>query len=171
MLLFGHPVGSNSLQPQERSTPNSLSLTISWSLPKFMFIASVMPSSHLILWCPLLLLPLFFFFLISLFFGLPSHLGHHRALSRGPCDIQQVLITYLFYTECDMSISISQFIPHITFFFNLLKNYLFIHWLHWVFSCSIWDLVPWPGIENPDPLRWERRVLVKEPPGKSSHIT
>ena len=38
----------------------SLSLTISWSLPKFMFIASVMPSSHLILWCPLLLLPLIF---------------------------------------------------------------------------------------------------------------
>ena len=27
------------------------------SLPKFMFIASLMPSSHLILWCPLLLLP------------------------------------------------------------------------------------------------------------------
>ena len=38
----------------------SLSLTISWSLPKFMFIASVMPSSHLILWRPLLLLPLIF---------------------------------------------------------------------------------------------------------------
>ena len=35
----------------------SLSLTISWSLPKFMFIVSVMSSSHLILWCPLLLLP------------------------------------------------------------------------------------------------------------------
>ena len=31
----------------------SLSLTISWSLPKFTFIPSVMPSSHLILWCPL----------------------------------------------------------------------------------------------------------------------
>ena len=28
-----------------------------WSLLKFMFIASVMPSSHLTLWCPLLLLP------------------------------------------------------------------------------------------------------------------
>ena len=38
----------------------SLSLTISRSLPKFMFIASVMPSSHLILWHPLLLLPLIF---------------------------------------------------------------------------------------------------------------
>ena len=35
----------------------SLSLTISPSLPKFMSIASVMPSSHLILWHPLLLLP------------------------------------------------------------------------------------------------------------------
>ena len=33
----------------------SLSLTISQCLPKFMFIALVMPSTHLILWCPLLL--------------------------------------------------------------------------------------------------------------------
>ena len=31
-----------------------------WSLLKFMFIASVMPSSHLTLWCPLLLLPSIF---------------------------------------------------------------------------------------------------------------
>ena len=34
----------------------SLSRLLSWSLPKFRFIASVMPSSHLILSCPLLLL-------------------------------------------------------------------------------------------------------------------
>ena len=34
----------------------SLCLTVSWSLPTFIFIVSVMPSSHLILWCPLLLL-------------------------------------------------------------------------------------------------------------------
>ena len=34
----------------------SLSLTISQSLPKFMFIALVMPSRHLIIWCPLLFL-------------------------------------------------------------------------------------------------------------------
>ena len=38
----------------------SLSLTIFRSLPKFMSIALVMPSSHLILWCPLLLLPSIF---------------------------------------------------------------------------------------------------------------
>ena len=35
----------------------SLSLIISLNLPKFMSIVSVMPSSHLILWCRLLLLP------------------------------------------------------------------------------------------------------------------
>ena len=38
----------------------SLSLTIFRSLPKFMSIASVMPSSRFILWCPLLLRPSIF---------------------------------------------------------------------------------------------------------------
>ena len=38
----------------------SLSLTISQSLPKFTVIALVMPSSHLILWHPVLILPLIF---------------------------------------------------------------------------------------------------------------
>ena len=37
----------------------SLSFTISQSLLKLMFITSVMPSNHLILYCPLLLLPQF----------------------------------------------------------------------------------------------------------------
>ena len=41
-------------------TPDLLFLTFSWSLPKFMYIASsLMPSSHLILWHPLLLLSIF----------------------------------------------------------------------------------------------------------------
>ena len=38
----------------------SLSCTIFWSLLKFMSIVSVMPSNHLILCCPLLLLPSIF---------------------------------------------------------------------------------------------------------------
>ena len=38
----------------------SLSLMISWSLPKFMFITLVIPSSHLLLCRPLLFLPLIF---------------------------------------------------------------------------------------------------------------
>ena len=37
-----------------------LSLTISWSLPKFMSIVLMVLSSHLILWLPLLLLPSIF---------------------------------------------------------------------------------------------------------------
>ena len=37
-----------------------LSITNSWSLPKLMPIESVMPSNHLILCCPLLLLPSIF---------------------------------------------------------------------------------------------------------------
>ena len=38
----------------------SLSITNAWSLPKFMSTESVMPSNHLILCCPLLLLPSIF---------------------------------------------------------------------------------------------------------------
>ena len=50
----------SSVSPWTAACQASLSLTISRSLPKFMFIASVMPSSYLILWDPLLLLPLMF---------------------------------------------------------------------------------------------------------------
>ena len=46
--------------PRTAARQASLSLTISQSLPTFMYIASMMPSSHLILWCPLLLLPSIF---------------------------------------------------------------------------------------------------------------
>ena len=42
--------------PWTAAHPASLSLTVFWSLPKFMSIESVMPSNHLIL-CHLLLLP------------------------------------------------------------------------------------------------------------------
>ena len=46
--------------PRTAAQKASLSLTISWSLPKFMPIASVMPSSHVMLWRPLLHLPSIF---------------------------------------------------------------------------------------------------------------
>ena len=35
-----------------------------------------------------------------------------------------------------------------------------------LFGCSMWDLVPWPGIE-PRPLHWENGVLATGSPGKS----
>ena len=46
--------------PMDCSTPGFLSFTISQSLLKLMSIKSVMPSNHLILCCPLLLLPSIF---------------------------------------------------------------------------------------------------------------
>ena len=55
-MLFSHSVVSNSLQ----HTMSSLSITISQSLLKLMSIESVIPSSHLILGRPILLLPSIF---------------------------------------------------------------------------------------------------------------
>ena len=59
IIIVVHSVRSDSLRPHGLQHA-SLSLTISWSLPKFMSIALVIPSSHLILWHPLLLLPSIF---------------------------------------------------------------------------------------------------------------
>ena len=47
---------SDSLRPHEPQHARPLSITSSQSPPKIMFIESVMPSNHLILCCPLLLL-------------------------------------------------------------------------------------------------------------------
>ena len=57
-LLFSHSVMSDSLQPHGLGHPRlPLSFTISWSLLKPMSIKLVMPSNHLILCFPFLLLP------------------------------------------------------------------------------------------------------------------
>ena len=56
-VQFSHSVVSNSLQPHELQRQASLSITNSQSLLKLMSIESVIPSSHLILCRPLLLLP------------------------------------------------------------------------------------------------------------------
>ena len=59
-VQFSRSVVSNSLRPHEPSTPGLLSITNSRSLPKPMSIELVMPSNHLILCCPLFLLPSIF---------------------------------------------------------------------------------------------------------------
>ena len=59
-VQFSHSVMSNSLRPHEPQHQASLSITNSQSLPKLMSIESVMPSNHLILGRPLLLLPSIF---------------------------------------------------------------------------------------------------------------
>ena len=57
------------MTPRTAARQASLSITSSWSLPKLMSIESVMPSNHLILCCPLLLLPHLGFHL----FARPAH--------------------------------------------------------------------------------------------------
>ena len=56
-VQFSHSVMSDYLHPMNRSKQASLSITNWWSLPKLMFIESVMPSSHPILCRPHLFLP------------------------------------------------------------------------------------------------------------------
>ena len=48
------------VNPWTASCQASLSFTISWSLLTLMFLESVMPFNHLILYCPLFLLPSIF---------------------------------------------------------------------------------------------------------------
>ena len=57
-VQFSHSVVFDSLQPHETAARQaSLSITNTWSPPKPMSIESMMPSNHLILCRPLLLLP------------------------------------------------------------------------------------------------------------------
>ena len=61
LVQFSRSVMSNSLRPHGNAARQaSLSITNSQSLPKLMYIESVMPSNHLILCCALLLPPSIF---------------------------------------------------------------------------------------------------------------
>ena len=60
LLLFSHSVMSNSVTPWNAARQAPLSFTISQSLLKLMSIESVIPSNHLLLCSPLLLLPSIF---------------------------------------------------------------------------------------------------------------
>ena len=55
--LFSHSVVSESVTPGTATCQASLSFTISWSFLKLMSFELVMPSNHVILFHPLLLLP------------------------------------------------------------------------------------------------------------------
>ena len=47
-------------------------------------------------------------YIYPFFWGFPSHLGHHRTMSRVPCAIQQVLISYFLYIVAIVHICQSQ---------------------------------------------------------------
>ena len=72
----------------------SLSSTLSQSLLKLMSIESVMPSNHLTLGCPLLLLP-------SIFPSIRVFFSNELALCiRGPKYQNSVLHIYIFFSDC-----------------------------------------------------------------------
>ena len=56
-------------------------------------------------WCTAQWISSFAYRYIISFFGFPSHLGHHRALSRVPCALQSLIISYLFYMLCSFSVA------------------------------------------------------------------
>ena len=104
----------------------SLSITNSWSLPKLMSIKSVMPSNHLILCRPLLLLsfPASGSFLMSHFFASGDHcIGTSASVSVLPMNIQELLlgIPYVWWVGSNCS-----------------KEFSLVFWL-WIARCeSLW---------------------------------
>ena len=80
LLLFSCQVVSDSLQHHDSAAPQaSMSLTISWSLPKFMCIESMILSNFLILCHRLFLLPLIFLS-IRVFFNEQAGEGNDKPL-------------------------------------------------------------------------------------------
>ena len=69
-VQFSCSVVSDSATPWTAACQVSLSITSSWSLPKLMSIESMMPSNHLILCCPLILLPCLILILFDYFYRL-----------------------------------------------------------------------------------------------------
>ena len=57
-------------------------------------------------------------------------------------------------------------------FFKKNKNYLVVPGYFscslWSLSCSMWDLVPWPGID-PGPQHWKQGISATGPPWKFLH--
>ena len=95
-VQFSHSVVFDSLQPHETvARQASLSITNTWSPPKPMSIESMMPSNHLILCHPLLLLPsiflrirVFFFQMSQLFTWGGQSTGISASKSVLPMNIQ-----------------------------------------------------------------------------------
>ena len=78
---FSHSVVSDSVTPWTAARQAPLSFTNSWTLLKLMSLESVMPSNHLTLCHPLLLLPSIFKTLQSLNLKFRGHQDHLEVLS------------------------------------------------------------------------------------------
>ena len=84
-VQFNCSVVSDSATPWTTARQASLSITNSWSLPKLMSIESMMPSNHLVLCRPFLLLPSIFPSIMTTF-----KLKHHRSYTSNAVRWRQV---------------------------------------------------------------------------------
>ena len=82
-VQFSHLVVSDFATPWTAARQASLSITSSWSLLKLMSIELVMPSNHLILCCPLLLLAL--------------SLSQNEGLQLTVVSTQNIILSFLFF--------------------------------------------------------------------------
>ena len=114
-----------------------LSLTVSWSLPKFMSIESVIPSNHLIFCCPLLLLP-------SVFPSIRVFSSESTVYIRWPT-----------YWSCNFSIFPSTRLFTVDF---LISCPLAFQVIQWVSNSGDVGLIPgserFPGEGNGKPLQY-----------------
>ena len=82
LLWFSCSFVSDSVTPWTAACQDSLSFTIFWSLLKLMFVELVMPSNHLVLCYPLLLLPSIFPCIMDWF---KIGKGVHQGCILSPC--------------------------------------------------------------------------------------
>ena len=75
-----------------------------------------------------------------------------------------IYLLFVFFCSKVSSIRVRTFADIL--FFKKIFYSLFIYLAVPGLSCSMWDLVCWPGIK-PGPLHWETGVLATGPPGKS----
>ena len=117
-------------------------VALSLGLLKLRCVESVMPSNHLILGRPLLFLP-------SIFLSIRVFSNESALRIRWPK-----------YWRFSISPS-SKYSALISFTMDGLELPAL------GLRCSMWDLLPWPGIEPWAPLHWEGGVLTTGSPGKS----
>ena len=134
LLLFSHSVVSDSLwSPWTAAHQVSLSFTLSWSLIKLMSIESVMPSNHLILCRPILLLPSIFssirVFSNDLAFCTrrPKSIGASASASVLPMNSQS-------WFPLELTGLISLLSKRLSRVFSSTAI-----WQHWFFSYSLWS--------------------------------
>ena len=104
----------SSLRHQE--TQMWLTLVIQPPPPLFFSFFEVQLLYHVVLVSAVLAVSQLYVYTYSVFFGFPSHLGHHRSLSRIPCAAQYVLISRLLYIvyTCHSQTPSSSHLPVLT---------------------------------------------------------